>query len=70
MTVQSSGSAVPESAWFKSSYSGGGGGECVEVATTCDSVHVRDSKDLAGPIVRVSPEAWTGLVALAATRLV
>ncbi|MEV5987005.1 DUF397 domain-containing protein [Streptomyces sp. NPDC052051] len=24
--------AVPEAAWFKSSYSTGGGGECVEVA--------------------------------------
>ncbi|MEU6054011.1 DUF397 domain-containing protein [Streptomyces xanthochromogenes] len=69
MTVQRSGSAVPESAWFKSSYSGGGGGECVEVATIGAFVHVRDSKDLAGPIVTVSPEAWTGLVALAATRL-
>ncbi|MFE9480996.1 DUF397 domain-containing protein [Streptomyces spororaveus] len=56
---------VPESAWFKSSYSSGEGGECVEVATTGGSVHVRDSKTLAGPIVRVSPEAWSGLVALA-----
>lgn len=60
---------IPESAWFKSSYSSGEGGECVEVATTGGAVHVRDSKNLAGPIVRVSSEAWTGLVALAATRL-
>ncbi|WP_371640015.1 DUF397 domain-containing protein [Streptomyces virginiae] len=65
MTVQPNRSVVPESAWFKSSYSGGGGGECVEVATTDGSVHVRDSKTLAGPIVRVSPKAWSGLVALA-----
>ncbi|KJY47277.1 hypothetical protein VR46_04455 [Streptomyces sp. NRRL S-444] len=56
---------VPESAWFKSSYSSGEGGECVEVATSDGSVHVRDSKSQAGPIVRVSPAAWSGLVALA-----
>lgn len=56
---------VPERAWFKSSYSSGEGGECVEVATAGGSVHVRDSKALAGPIVRVSPAAWSGLIALA-----
>lgn len=32
MSVQRSEMAVPETAWFKSSYSTGGGGECVEVA--------------------------------------
>ncbi|MFE0316304.1 DUF397 domain-containing protein, partial [Streptomyces albogriseolus] len=31
--------------WFKSSYSGGAGGECLEVAASLTSVHVRDSKD-------------------------
>lgn len=69
MTIQRTEPAVPGAAWFTSSYSTGNGGECVEVATAGASVHVRDSKDLAGPIVTVSPEAWTGLVALAATRL-
>ncbi|WP_413801411.1 DUF397 domain-containing protein [Streptomyces iranensis] len=32
MTIEEPGRAVPESAWFKSSYSSGEGGECVEVA--------------------------------------
>ncbi|MFJ9432195.1 DUF397 domain-containing protein [Streptomyces sp. NPDC101490] len=59
---------IPESAWFKSGYSSGEGGECVEVAIIGASVHVRDSKNLAGPIVTVSPEAWVGLIDLAATR--
>ncbi|MGA5197640.1 DUF397 domain-containing protein [Streptomyces exfoliatus] len=52
-------------AWFKSSYSGGDGGQCVEVATGDDAVHVRDSKDVARPALRVSPEAWAGFVGLA-----
>ncbi|MFF5778918.1 DUF397 domain-containing protein [Streptomyces virginiae] len=65
MTVQCTEPAVSEAAWFKSSYSTGNGGECVEVATAEGSVHVRDSKTLAGPVVRVSPAAWSGLVALA-----
>ncbi|MFD0276826.1 DUF397 domain-containing protein, partial [Kitasatospora sp. NPDC127111] len=36
--------------WFKSSYSGGNGGDCIEVALGSVSlVPVRDSKDPAGP---------------------
>lgn len=64
MTIQQTVSAVPESAWFKSSYSSGGGGECVEVATMTDTIHVRDSKDLAGPELTVSPDAWSSFVGL------
>ncbi|MEV5019259.1 DUF397 domain-containing protein [Streptomyces sp. NPDC053780] len=52
-------------AWFKSSYSGTEGGECVEVATGTAVVHVRDSKAVAGPVVTVSPGAWVGFVKLA-----
>ncbi|KAA6218990.1 DUF397 domain-containing protein [Streptomyces filamentosus] len=44
--------------WFKSSYSSGQGGECVEVATGVHLVHVRDSKDTALPSLSVSPSAW------------
>ncbi|MYQ78984.1 MULTISPECIES: DUF397 domain-containing protein [unclassified Streptomyces] len=53
-------------AWFKSSYSNTEGGQCIEVANGAGAVHVRDSKDVAGPVLRVSPNAWTGLVGLAA----
>lgn len=67
MTVQG---AEPESAWFKSSYSSGEGGECVEVATAADGVRVRDSKDPAGPVLTVAPGAWTGFVGLAARQSV
>ncbi|WP_432247883.1 DUF397 domain-containing protein [Streptomyces sanyensis] len=57
-----------EVAWRKSSYSGAEGGECVEVAATPGTVHVRDSKQLGGPVLSVSPRAWAGLVELAAER--
>ncbi|QYX81279.1 DUF397 domain-containing protein [Streptomyces akebiae] len=66
MNAHRSQAAVPEAAWFKSSYSTGGGGECVEVATTPRAVLIRDSKQLTGPVLAVGPEAWAGLVTLAA----
>ncbi|MGC0421393.1 DUF397 domain-containing protein [Embleya sp. AB8] len=65
MTVQRATPPVPETAWIKSSYSGGEGGECVETATTTEAVHVRDSKRVAGPILTLGPEAWSGFVAYA-----
>ncbi|MGW4046314.1 DUF397 domain-containing protein [Streptomyces sp. NPDC004721] len=49
-------------AWFKSSYSGAEGGDCVEVAPRTTVVHVHDSKAAAGPILAVSREAWAGFV--------
>jgi hypothetical protein len=48
--------------WFKSSYSGAEGGDCVEVAADRGTVHIRDSKAVAGPVIRVSHEAWAGFV--------
>ncbi|BDM71692.1 hypothetical protein HEK616_51790 [Streptomyces nigrescens] len=58
--------ARPELAWFKSSYSGAEGGQCVEVAATADSVNVRDSKRrLEGPILTVGRKAWAEFVELA-----
>lgn len=52
-------------AWFKSSYSGAEGGQCIEVAAGAGAVHVRDSKDVARPALRVSHDAWAGFVGLA-----
>ncbi|WP_431783702.1 DUF397 domain-containing protein [Streptomyces chumphonensis] len=51
--------------WFKSSYSGGGGDNCVEVAADHDAVHVRDSKDTPRGHLTISPAAWTAFTALA-----
>ncbi|WP_256104357.1 DUF397 domain-containing protein [Streptomyces sp. ODS05-4] len=52
-------------AWFKSSYSGTEGGDCVEVAAGAGVVHVRDSKAVTGPALQVSRESWAGFVGLA-----
>ncbi|MEV8354904.1 DUF397 domain-containing protein [Streptomyces niveus] len=44
--------------WFKSSYSGDEGGNCVEVAAHPAAVHVRDSKVTDGPVLTLTPAAW------------
>ncbi|MFF4246790.1 DUF397 domain-containing protein [Streptomyces sp. NPDC001822] len=55
-----------EPAWFKSSYSGGGGDNCVEIAVLPEVVLVRDSKDAQRSALAVSPRAWSAFTALAA----
>ncbi|MHB9857155.1 DUF397 domain-containing protein [Streptomyces sp. YIM S03343] len=51
--------------WFKSSYSGSDGGDCVEVAADLDAVYVRDSKAVGGgPMLRVDRGEWAAFVAL------
>ncbi|MEV5851170.1 DUF397 domain-containing protein [Streptomyces anulatus] len=53
--------------WFKSSYSGDQGGNCIEVATCPHTVHIRDSKDLTVPALTVSPDSWASFVEFAAS---
>jgi hypothetical protein len=60
-----------ELAWFKSSYSGNEGGECVEVAATPGTpgtVHIRDSKDRSGPVLAFTAGAWDAFVSLVNAR--
>ncbi|MCK8432125.1 DUF397 domain-containing protein [Streptomyces sp. D2-8] len=54
-----------ELTWAKSTYSSGEGGQCVEVATCSQAVHVRDSKDTARPGLAVGPDAWQVFVGYA-----
>ncbi|MFF8945401.1 DUF397 domain-containing protein [Streptomyces sp. NPDC014864] len=54
--------ASSESHWFKSSYSGGSGTECVECAYTDGGTLIRDSKRVDGPLVRVRSGAWRTFV--------
>ncbi len=61
---------MSELAWFKSSYSGNQGGECVEVAAGVATVHVRDSKDPLGPVLAFEAGAWASFVAFARARTV
>ncbi|WP_324786571.1 DUF397 domain-containing protein [Streptomyces sp. H51] len=58
--------STTELAWFKSSYSGGGGGNCVEVAVRAEAVLVRDSKDTDRRALALSRDAWSAFTALAA----
>jgi Domain of unknown function (DUF397) len=53
-----------EPRWRKSSYSGNGGGDCVEVAAgnLAGFVLVRDSKDRQGPRLALSDQAWSAFV--------
>jgi len=53
---------VPDSAWFKSSYSGGNETECVETALIPGTVSVRDSKRLNGHLFQVNSATWTAFL--------
>ncbi|WP_432160621.1 DUF397 domain-containing protein [Streptomyces sp. NRRL F-5630] len=50
--------------WTKSSYSGGNGGDCVEVAIGERAVPVRDSKRSSdGPVIEFGLSAFAGFLA-------
>jgi hypothetical protein len=50
--------------WRKSSYSGGNGGTCVEVARNLPNVvAVRDSKNPHGPVLIIGRAEWASFVA-------
>ncbi|MEU8687106.1 DUF397 domain-containing protein [Streptomyces sp. NPDC048665] len=49
--------------WHKSSYSGGSGGDCLEVTAAHPTlVPVRDSKTPHGPKLAFRPSAWSAFV--------
>jgi hypothetical protein len=66
MSGETDGSDTTVLVWFKSSYSAGDGGQCVEVAAGVGAVHVRDSKDTTRAALAVLPSAWTTFVEFAA----
>jgi Domain of unknown function (DUF397) len=47
--------------WRKSSYSGGQGGNCVEVGQSADGAAVRDTKRRDGVVLKFSADAWRRL---------
>ena len=56
---------LSSAAWRTSSYSGGNGGQCIEVAAitgnedgTTKVYAVRDSKSHCGPVLAFGPEQW------------
>ncbi|MEU6883695.1 DUF397 domain-containing protein [Streptomyces viridosporus] len=54
--------------WFKSSYSGNEGGECLEVAVTPGAIHVRDSKAPARAQLTIPAAEWAAFVRFAGAR--
>ncbi|OXM60902.1 DUF397 domain-containing protein [Amycolatopsis vastitatis] len=53
---------LPEAVWRKSSYSGEGGNECVEVAILGDGAAVRDSKDPHGGFFVMPDAGWSAFL--------
>jgi len=52
-----------EPRWRKSSYSGNGGSDCVEVARNMPGiVAVRDSKNSDGPVLILSKDEWASFI--------
>lgn len=49
---------VDHRSWRKSSYSGGGSGDCVEIAVGAEIVGVRDSKNTDGPTLAFTAASW------------
>jgi hypothetical protein len=54
---------LSSASWRTSSYSSGGGNQCVEVAALTAAVAVRDSKDPGGPVHLFHPAAFHDLLA-------
>jgi len=50
--------------WRKSSYSGIGNGDCVEVSVMGHQVGVRDSKNIPGPTLAFEPATWRAALSL------
>ncbi|PJE93828.1 DUF397 domain-containing protein [Streptomyces carminius] len=63
MTVERITENVDGLRWFKSSYSGSDGGDCVEVAAGSGAVYVRDSKAAGdGPVLRIGRDGWAAFM--------
>jgi len=62
MSTELTTSAPANLDWFKSSHSGSDGGDCVEVATTPDTIHIRDSKHRQGPVLHVPATGWAAFL--------
>ncbi|MEU0074835.1 DUF397 domain-containing protein [Streptomyces sp. NPDC006332] len=66
MIRKASAGDTSELAWFKSSYSDSSNpNDCVEVANTPGTIHVRDSKNTRGPRLGFAPDAWADFVSYA-----
>ncbi|MFI2634147.1 DUF397 domain-containing protein [Streptomyces collinus] len=53
-------------AWFKSSYSGNDGPDCLEAAISHPTIHIRDSKNKDGAQLVFTRSSWAEFLVLAA----
>ncbi len=49
--------------WRKASYSGNGGGNCVEVGNVSGDIAVRDTKERASAVLAFTSDAWRAFTA-------
>ena len=49
---------IDSAPWRKSSYSGTGGGSCVEAADVAGDILVRDTTDRGGVVLTIPAHAW------------
>ncbi|MBZ9644616.1 DUF397 domain-containing protein [Streptomyces sp. PSKA30] len=68
MTIKPTADSAAVLEWRKSSYSSNEGPECVEVAATPGTVHVRDSKIKESARLTFPDRAWSAFVPFAADR--
>ena len=56
---------VTDATWRTSSYTGSGGGNCVEVGNHAQDrrVLIRDTKDRRGPVLAFNPQSWRNFTA-------
>ena len=54
--------------WRKSSFSGNGGGNCVDVAVDGEKIYVRNSKKPAGATVAFTQSEWNAFISGAKNR--
>ncbi|MER6606856.1 DUF397 domain-containing protein [Streptomyces sp. NPDC000927] len=67
MIQNASAGNASEPTWFKSSHSdSSSGNDCVEVATTPHTIHVRDSKNADDPHLSLAPTTWADFLVYAA----
>jgi hypothetical protein len=53
----------PMTPFRKSSYSGAGNPNCVEVGFVTTEILMRDSKDVDGPVLHFTPDEWSAFIA-------
>ena len=55
---------VTGATWRTSSYTGSGGGSCVEVGNHAQDrrVLIRDTKDRRGPVLAFNPKSWRDFI--------